>query len=217
MSIFTKRLNMKQYIISGIVGAAVIILGIVVITSFVTPINYAPIYLLNPEKALTYNDSLVIDSVKCVHIEVLRDLESKGVLLNPSEYTSHITDYYNSLIAILLGLFAIFTFGTIYSIKSASKKEIDDIKTDIENHKVRTNAELKQNIVGALSELMRDSISFKDTCINALYGRIEDEILRHEDKEAIDNRILKLESDIKLLFEAYDNLEEEKSSNQEIE
>ncbi len=217
MSIFAKRLNMKQYIISGIVGAAVIILGIVVITSFVTPINYAPIYLLNPEKALTYNDSLVIDSVKCVHIEVLRDLESKGVLLNPSEYTSHITDYYNSLIAILLGLFAIFTFGTIYSIKSASKKEIDDIKTDIENHKVRTNAELKQNIVGALSELMRDSISFKDTCINALYGRIEDEILRHEDKEAIDNRILKLESDIKLLFEAYDNLEEEKSSNQEIE
>ena len=208
---------MKQYIISGIVGAAVIILGIVVITSFVTPINYAPIYLLNPEKALTYNDSLVIDSVKCVHIEVLRDLESKGVLLNPSEYTSHITDCYNSLIAILLGLFAIFTFGTIYSIKSASKKEIDDIKTDIENHKVRTNAELKQNIVGALSELMRDSISFKDTCINALYGRIEDEILRHEDKEAIDNRILKLESDIKLLFEAYDNLEEEKSSNQEIE
>lgn len=208
---------MKQYIISGIVGASVIILGIVVITSFVTPINYAPIYLLNPEKALTYNDSLVIDSVKCVHIEVLRDLESKGVLLNPSEYTSHITDYYNSLIAILLGLFAIFTFGTIYSIKSASKKEIDDIKTDIENHKVRTNAELKQNIVGALSELMRDSISFKDTCINALYGRIEDEILRHEDKEAIDNRILKLESDIKLLFEAYDNLEEEKSSNQEIE
>lgn len=208
---------MKQYIISGIVGAAVIILGIVVITSFVTPINYAPIYLLNPEKALTYNDSLVIDSVKCVHIEVLRDLESKGVLLNPSEYTSHITDYYNSLIAILLGLFAIFTFGTIYSIKSASKKGIDDIKTDIENHKVRTNAELKQNIVGALSELMRDSISFKDTCINALYGRIEDEILRHEDKEAIDNRILKLESDIKLLFEAYDNLEEEKSSNQEIE
>ena len=208
---------MKKYIVSGIVGAAVVILVIVVITSFVTPINYAPIYLLNPEKALTYNDSLVIDSVKCVHIEVLRDLESKGVLLNPSEYTSHITDYYNSLIAILLGLFAIFTFGTIYSIKSASKKEIDDIKTDIENHKVRTNAELKQNIVGALSELMRDSISFKDTCINALYGRIEDEILRHEDKEAIDNRILKLESDMKLLFEAYDNLEEEKSSNQEIE
>ena len=65
--------------------------------------------------------------------------------------------------------------------------------------------------------LIHISISFKDTCINALYGRIEDEVLKHEDKEVIDNRILKLEGDIKLLFEAYDELEEDKSSNQEIE
>ena len=96
-------------------------------------------------------------------------------------------------------------------------KEIDDIKTDIENHKVRTNAELKQNIVGALSELMRDSISFKDTCINALYGRIEDEILKQEDKEAIDTRITKIEEDVKLLYGAYEELDEKKSSEQEIE
>ena len=155
--------------------------------------------------------------MKCAHIEILKDLESKGVLLNPSEYTSHITEYYNVLISFLLGLFAIFTFGTIYSIKTASKKEIDEIKTDINNHKEKINAELKKSIVESLSELMRDSISFKDACINALYGRIEDEVLRHEDKEVIDNRMLKLEGDVKLLFEAYDKLEEDKSSNQEIE
>lgn len=208
---------MKNYIVSGIIGAAVIILVIIVVIAFIAPIDYAPVYLLNPEKALSYNDSTVIDSVKCLHVEVLKDLESKGVLLNPSEYTSHITDYYNALIAFLLGLFAIFTFGTIYSIKSVSKREIDEIKTDIDNHKVKTNAELKKSIVESLSELMRDSISFKDTCINALYGRIEDEILKHEDKEAIDNRMLKLEGDIKLLFEVYDNIAEEKSANQEIE
>ena len=64
---------------------------------------------------------------------------------------------------------------------------------------------------------MRDSISFKDSCINALYGRIEDEILRHEDKEVIDNKIHEIEENIKLLFEAYEELEEDKSSNQEIE
>jgi hypothetical protein len=64
---------------------------------------------------------------------------------------------------------------------------------------------------------MKDSISFKDTCINALYGRIEDEVLRHEDKEVIHNRMLKLEEDVKLLFEMYYELEEDKSSNQEIE
>lgn len=138
-------------------------------------------------------------------------------MLNPNEYTSHITEYYNVLISFLLGLFVIFTFGTIYSIKTASKKEIDEIKTDINNHKEKINTELKKSIVESLSELMRDSISFKDTCINALYGRIEDEVLKHEDKEVIDNRILKLEGDVKMLFEAYDELEEDKSSNQEIE
>ena len=91
------------------------------------------------------------------------------------------------------------------------------LKTDINNHKEKINTELKKSIVESLSELMRDSISFKDTCINALYGRIEDEVLKHEDKEVIDNRILKLEGDVKMLFEAYDELEEDKSSNQEIE
>ena len=92
-------------------------------------------YLLNPEKALSYNNTFLVDSIKCAHIEVLNDLESKGVLLNSGEYTSHIAEYYNILISFLLGLFVIFTFGTIYSIKTASKKEIDEIKTDINNHK----------------------------------------------------------------------------------
>lgn len=212
-----KDLNMKNYIIVGIISAAVVILVIIVVITFISPINYAPIYLLNPENALSYNDSIAMDSIKCLHIEMLKDLESKGVLLSPSEYTSHIADYYNALIAFLLGLFAIFTFGTIYSIKYTSKKEIDEIKADIDDHKSNIEAELKNGIIESLRELMRDSISFKETCINALYGRIEDEILRHEDKEVIDNRMLKLEEDVKFLFEAYDKLEEDKSSNQEIE
>ena len=208
---------MKDSVVSGIIGALIIIFIIVIVIAFIKPIDYAPVYLLNPEKALSYNNTFLVDSIKCAHIEVLNDLESKGVLLNPGEYTSHIAEYYNTLISFLLGLFAIFTFGTIYSIKTASKKEIDEIKTDINNHKEKINTELKKSIVESLSELMKDSISFKDTCINALYGRIEDKVLRHEDKEVIDNRMLKLEEDVKLLFEAYNELEEDKSSNQEIE
>lgn len=212
-----KCAKMKNNVISGIIGAAIMILIIMVVIAFIEPIDYAPIYLLNPEKSLSCEHATLIDSIKCVHLEVLRDLESKGVLMNPSEYTSHIASYYNTLIGFLIGLFAIFTFGTIYSIKYASKKEIEEIKSDINNHKLATKGELKQDIVNSLNELMRDSISFKDSCINALYGRIEDEILRHEDKEVIDNKILKIEENIKLLFEAYDQLEEDKSSTQEIE
>ena len=102
-------------------------------------------------------------------------------------------------------------------VKYYNGKEIEEIRSDIDNHKTSTKSELKQDIVDSLNELMRDSISFKDSCINALYGRIEDEILRHEDKEVIDNKIHEIEENIKLLFEAYEELEEDKSSNQEIE
>lgn len=72
---------------------------------------------------------------------------------------------------------------------------------------------LKKNIVESLNELMRDSISFKDSCINALYGRIEDEVLKQEDKDAIENRIMKIEEDIKLLYNAYEELDEKNRLN----
>ena len=96
---------MKNNIISGLIGAAVIILVIMAVVAFGKPIDYAPIYLLNPERALSYEHATLIDSIQCVHIEVLKDLESKGVLMNPSEYTSHIASYYNTLIGFLIGLF----------------------------------------------------------------------------------------------------------------
>lgn len=204
-------------IIGGILGSIIIILVIIVVVTFIAPINYAPIYLLNPEKTLSMQDSLAIDSIKCLHIEVLKDLESKGVLLNPDEYTSHIADYYNSLIALLLGLFVLFTIGSIYSLKSAYKKEFDDINSNIEGFKNQVKAELKKDIVDSLNELMRDSISFKDSCINALYGRIEDAFISHDEKEIIDERILKLEEDIKLLYNSIDDISESNTSNQELE
>ena len=204
-------------IIGGILGSIIIILVIIVVVTFIAPINYAPIYLLNPEKALSMQDSLAIDSIKCLHIEVLKDLESKGVLLNPDEYTSHIADYYNSLIALLLGLFVLFTIGSIYSLKSAYKKEFDDINSNIEGFKNQVKAELKKDIVDSLNELMRDSISFKDSCINALYGRIEDAFISHDEKEIIDERILQLEEDIKLLYNSIDDISESNTSNQELE
>ena len=102
---------MKNIIISSILSAIIVILVAIVIITFIAPINYAPIYLLNPEQALSIQDSLAIDSIRCLHVEALKDLESKGVLLNPDEYTSHIAEYYNTLIAFLLGLFVLFNFS----------------------------------------------------------------------------------------------------------
>lgn len=106
---------MSKGFINGAIGAIFILMLIVVIIIFWAPIDVAPIYLLNPEKALCVQDSIAIDSIKCLHMEVLKDLENKGVLLTPNEYTSHISDYYNTLVTTVLGLFVLFSIGSFYA------------------------------------------------------------------------------------------------------
>lgn len=208
---------MGKGIINGAIGAIFILMLIVVVIIFWAPIDVAPIYLLNPEKALCVQDSIAIDSIKCLHMEVLKDLENKGVLLTPNEYTSHISDYYNTLVTTVLGLFVLFSIGSFYSLKSAYRKEFDEMNTTIENHKKSVSDELKKNIIDSLQELMRDSISFKETCIEALYGRLEDTVISHEEKEKIEEQITILKEDIRLLYDSYDELLENKTSNEELE
>lgn len=119
---------MKNSIVSGIIGALIITLIIVIAIAFIAPIDYAPVYLLNPEKALSYNNTLIVDSIKCAHIEVLNDLESKGVLLNPTEYTSHIAEYYNTLISFLLGCLPFLLLVQYTRLKQHLKKKLTRLK-----------------------------------------------------------------------------------------
>ena len=64
---------------------------------------------------------------------------------------------------------------------------------------------------------MRDSISFKESVINALYGRIEDELVTVSDKEIIERKLSELEENINLLYETFDELSDRKLSKEEIE
>lgn len=142
-----------------------------VVCAFFEPFNYKSVYIANPNGVLIENNSIINDTITCSRIEVLKDLENKGLLLTPGEYTSHISSYYSTLVTFLIGLFVLFTVGSIYSIKITSKKEIEDIKNELDNRESKIQDKLKSNIRDSLNELLRDSISFKESVINALYGR----------------------------------------------
>ena len=172
---------------------------------------------MNPEKVLTNDDSIRQDSVICSRIEILKDLENKGILLTPGEYTSHISSYYSTLVAFLIGLFVLFTIGSIFSIKITSKKEIEEIREELDNKESKIKDNLKKDIRESLSELLRDSISFKESVISAIYGRIEDDLITRSDKENIDKKLSKVEEDIIFLFESLDGISEKESSKEEIE
>ena len=183
---------MKNNTLSGFIGGLTVALFLVAACVFFEPFNYKSIYVVNPEKVLTNDDSIRQDSVICSRIEILKDLENKGILLTPGEYTSHISSYYSTLVAFLIGLFVLFTIGSIFSIKITSNKEIEEIREELDNKESKIKDNLKKDIRESLSELLRDSISFKESVISAIYGRIEDDLITRTDKENIEKKLSKV-------------------------
>lgn len=208
---------MKNNTLSGFIGGLTVVFFLIVVCVFFEPFNYKSVYIVNPEKVLAKNDPISQDSVVCSRIEILKDLEKKGILLTPSEYTSHISSYYSTLVAFLIGLFVLFTLGSIFSIKITSRKEIEEIREELDNKENKIKENLKKDIRESLSELLRDSISFKESVLGAIYGRIEDDFISRNDKEIIDNKLSQIEDFTNFLFDSLGEISEKKSSKEEIE
>lgn len=192
-----------SYILSGIIGSTIVILILITIIVWLKPFNYQAIYVVNSEII----SAKKTDSLTCNQLAVLKDLEKKGILLTPQDYTSHISDYYSTLIAFLIGLFVLFTIGSIYGMRITSRKEMEEAKED-----------LRQELKTSLAEELKDSRVFYENIISDILGRVEDDLLKKTDKEAIDRSIdeisrkqIEQEENLNLLFDVVDAKSEIKS------
>lgn len=206
------KIRIKECLVSGAVGATLILLIGVIIYVMVSPINVAPIYMLNTSCVTDSVQSQQLDSLRCEHLEVLRDLENKGLLLSPVEYTSHLSSFYNGLIAFLIGIFVIFTIGGIVAVRFISRREIEEAEQEIRN-------ETRGHILSQLSSMMNDSKSFQETTLNALTGRFEDRIIRQEQIDAVEasiEELKKITSDLKenidFLYENFSDIEDSRAA-----
>lgn len=193
-------------ILSGMIGAAILLIIVFAITAWLKPFNYQAVYIVNPETVIA--DSLQTDILTCNQITVLKDLEKKGVLLTPQEYTSHISSYYSTLVAFLIGLFVLFTVGSIYGTRITSRREMEEAKDEIRK-------ELKKS----LADELKDSKTFYENIVSDILGRIEDDIVTKSDKEQIDKNLddivhkqVEIEENITLLFDAVDSKSEIKEA-----
>jgi large-conductance mechanosensitive channel len=194
-----------SYILSGFIGALILILVLFAITVWLKPFNYQEVYIVNPK--IVISDSLKTDSQTCSQIAVLQDLESKGVLLTPQEYTSHIVDYYNTLIGFLIGLFVLFSFVSFFSIKNTAQKDIEEAKTKMKEDFEKAKETTKKELIDDL----KDSQSFISSLIEKIIGHIEDDLVTKTDKELVDKNLeeiaqkqVKMEENINLLFNEVD-------------
>ncbi len=175
--------------LSGVFGGVAVIALILIILLLSDSFNYRSVYIVNPEFE---SKNLCLDEV-----EILHSLEKKGLLTTPDQYANNIASYYNTFVAFLTILFVIFSFLSYFSIKNISKKEIE------------TNVEL------ALKDMLRDSITFRETVLNSVYGKFEENFVNTEDfSNEIRNIEIQLEK-IKISRGIEDNGAEE--SAEEVE
>lgn len=108
-------------------------------------------------------------------------------------------------------------WGGIYSIRTTSKKEIEETKTDLDNRENRIKKDLKEDIQKTLTGLLKDSISFRESVISSIYGRIEDEIVTQKDIEDLYQNFKNIENRLKELSLSLDVVLDKNMSEEEIE
>lgn len=154
--------NMKKYIIAGCIGGFLVFIFLLMALIIFGAYDYAPVQILNPTKI---NHCLENDK-----IALIQELTKNGTLLSPSEYTSHIISYYNSIIMLLVGLFVIFSFIGYFSLKSKMKEQIQE----------------------SLIEMLRDSKEFDKTISENIMGRVTNEFVPNEIFEEMNAEIAML-------------------------
>lgn len=211
-----KNISIKECLISGTVGAILVLLIGIVIFIIISPIDVAPVYMLNTSCVTDSIQSHQLDSLRCEHLETLKDLENKGLLLTPADYTSHISSFYNGLIAFLIGIFVLFTVGGILAVRFTSKREIEEIRQDLKN-------DTQNHILMQLQTMMNDSRSFQETTLTSLTGRFEDKIVTREQLEEVESSIEDAKREIKrheesidMLYEYYNEFEDLRAANENI-
>lgn len=162
---------MKSNIIAGFAGGVFVAVIIVVLLCCCKLHDYSPIYILNSSKSVMQTDSLLcsqttgLDSTNIVSakLKLLKEMEAKGILLTPQEYSSQISSYYNTIITFLIALFATFSFIGYFSIRIASKKDV----------------------LNTINELMDDSVQFRSRTTESITTIFADSFVSKEELDSL--------------------------------
>lgn len=173
-----KYLNVKQCLISGLVGGIIVTLvGFVIIVWIYNPYEVKPTFIEHNQSLILSSDSLITKSEIQMSLEeqmLFNKLKEQKVILTPHEYTSQLGTYYNSLIAVLISLFVIFSLVSFFSIKGFAKNEIEEAQLELDRKSANINQIVKNEVKTVLDEMLRDSKLMHDKLDKSMKGIIDD-------------------------------------------
>lgn len=160
---------MKAYW-SGFLGGITIVGIICCILFYCKGYNHIPVMLVNH----------TIDTLVCSKLEAIHELEAKGVILTPQEYTNNISSYYNTIITILVALFILFSFVTYTHLKYVAEEQIQE----------------------RLKKLLTTSSEVRSIIQSTISGFADEQYIRREDLESY------VDEQIQNISRRIDNLDE---------
>ena len=125
---------------------------------------------------------------------LLLEMEKEGVLFTAEEFASHITSYYNTLVAVLGVMVAFFTIASFFLVNNFFKNEF-------EREKLRIIKELDSDTIEKIKRLLRDSIETRDAIIESIRGKIEGDFVSNDYFDKFDQvikEIMEKQKDIEL-------------------
>lgn len=140
----------------GLLGGSLFV-GIVLIILFrIEGYNYMPVMVINHS-----NDTTTI----CSKTDIIHELENKGIIVTPQEYTNHISNYYNTILTFLVSLFVIFSVISYFHLKYVAEEKI----------------------YKSVKELLINSYEVKNTIKDTIQGLADDEYVGKEELETYVN------------------------------
>lgn len=159
-----------------------------------------------------FAESKQVDTL-AINTAFLKKMHENGELLSSNEFASRITDYYNTLVAVLTALFVLFTIVTYMTIRNKFEGKFEDKAREFEEKARDLENKQRQKIIDELRSMLNDSKKIDEVIKSAIGGHIEDQIAT---KEEVDDLTSDMEICGKNIVFLTTNLEDVRKKQQEL-
>lgn len=169
-------------------------------------------YVITDKAKGVFVESKQVDTMS-INSAFLRKMHENGELLSSDEFASRITDYYNTLVAVLTALFVLFTVVTYMTIRNRFEVKFEDKAREFEEKARDLEDKQRQKIVDELRSMLNDSKKIDEVIKTAVGGHVDDQIAT---KEEVDGLTSDMETYGKIIASMAINLDDVKKKQQEL-
>lgn len=178
-----KRSQWIQLLLKSIQCIFIVVISIFVASLWISPYNKTWVQnsiCIPSDTGFQGIDSLSKYNQDICKIQLLEKMRHNGELLTAEEFADRITSYYDILVAVLGTMFLLFTIATYFSMKQAFESKFETKEKEIDDKQLQIEQKLRKDIQETLTDMLRDSRSFRDELVDAVKGNIDGQFVTYE-------------------------------------